>query len=163
MTAFLAAILLGLIVGGALVVVWREQRQWFRQAVTAAAGVCILAGAYVWLVMHGHELLGDRASVGFSGLRVVEVAGSFRLGGEVINRSQDHAISAVPLTLLVERCDDARCDTLREVDSTLVMSVPPGETRPFSLVFSTSTLPPGGPLSFRLAHEGPRTHRAVQR
>lgn len=166
MTAFLIATLLALLVAGALVIIWRERREQFRRAVAIAGGIVLLVGGYVWLVTHGHELLGDENAVTLTDLRIEPVAGSFRLTGKARNNSSDRRVSAIPLTLLIEQCPGKpgeACELLRDSEQNLLIAIPPAEVRPFVIVFSTTTLPHDQPLHFRVAHGGPRTHEAVDR
>lgn len=163
MTAFLAATLLALLVGGALIVVWREQRARFRAALVAAIALVALVGSYAWWVTHGHEVVGDEDVVTLSGLRVLEVAGSYRVTGSIRNSSPDRGVSAVPLVLQVEQCAASPCELINETARTVTVSIPPGESRPFVAVFNTPRLPDDLPLTFRVDHEGPRTYRVVTR
>lgn len=166
MTAFLAATLAALLIGGALFVVWREHRPWFVRAVVASATGIGLVIVYIWWVMHGYRVVGDESSVALLDLRVEEVAGSFRVSGNARNNSAERTISAVPLTLLIDLCNsgtDASCEQERAISQTLTISIQPNESRPFSLVFSTPALPRHDHLRFRLAHQAPRSFEAVMR
>lgn len=163
MTAFLVATLMALLVCGALVVVWREHPERFRPALAGAAALFVLAGSYAWWVTHGHEVVGDEDIVALSGLRVQEVAGSYRVTGNIRNASRDRAVSAVPLVLQVEQCTEAACTLLHETALTLAISIPPGEGRPFTAVFNTPRVPRDLQLQFRVDHEGPRTYEASSR
>lgn len=173
MTPFLLATFLALLVGGSLVIVWREQRAWFNRVAGLAVALVVLVSAYVWWASHAHEVLGDRALVTLSGLTVVESAGSYRVRGSIHNNSTDRAVSAVPLHLWLEDCAQATpaapaCERLHDIEQTLVVSLPPGESRGFVQVFNVPPpahprLTAGGPLHIRVQHDGPRTHAAVLR
>jgi len=160
MTAFLVATLLALVTAGALTVIWRERRAQFRRALAIAVGLALLLAGYAWWATHGHEVTGDEALVQLADLRVTEVAGSHRVTGTLRNVAADRAISAVPLRLLVDDCDGSTCRRLLAIERSLVISVPPGEQRPFVAVFNTPALAPSGTLQFRVDHLGPRTHSA---
>jgi hypothetical protein len=166
MTAFLISTLLALLLGGALSVVWRERREQFPKALAVASALALSVSGYAWWITHGHEITGDEALISLTDLKVLEVAGSHRVSGVIRNNSADRAISTVPLILQIEQCASPAvgdCQLLHEAEQTLVMSVPPGESRQFVLTFNTPRLPRHAVLKFRVDHAGPRTHRAVER
>lgn len=163
MTAFLVATLLALVIAGSLTVVWREHREQFRRALAVAAGVVVLVSSYAWWVTHGYEIAGDQSVITLSELKLTEVAGSRRVTGIVSNLSRDQVVSAVPLVLQADDCRGDQCERLVEVERTLVISVPPGEQRPFVAVFNTPQLVAQGDLVFHVVHEGPRTHQTTPR
>lgn len=69
---------------------------------------------------------------------MTEVAGNYRLAGQLTNLGTEVAITAVPVRLTVEECPtgkDAACTLLHDATVTLLLSIPPGGTRPFVQVF----------------------------
>lgn len=167
MIPFLVAILLALIVGGTLVVIWRERRELFRTALAISLALLVLAMGYVWWVAYGYTLTGDASVISLSELKLEPVAGSYRLRGLVNNVSPELAVSVVPITLQVADCADATkptsCHTLFNITRTLSVSVPPGASRAFVLVFSPPAMAVHGSLQWQAQAGVPRTHRPVTR
>lgn len=167
MIPFLVAILLALIIGGTLVVIWRERRELFRTALAISLALLVLAMGYVWWVSYGYTLTGDARTVSLSELTLEPVAGSYRLRGLVNNLSPELAVSVVPITLQVADCADATkptsCHTLFNITRTLSVSVPPGTSRAFVLVFSPPAMAVRGSLQWHAKAGTPRTHRPVAR
>ncbi|MFZ5755676.1 MAG: hypothetical protein ACOY3X_02110 [Pseudomonadota bacterium] len=164
MTPFLIALLAGLLVAGALTIVYRERRQHFRRAVElTAAGALVVAGYAMWI--SGGELQrADAAIVGLHRLQMIEAAGSFRLEGQVQNRSENLHIVTLPVRLRVEDCPAAGdCTTLHEETAEVPVSVGPGETVAFRRVYAATAGPAHGTRRWRVWYGDPRVNEARAR
>lgn len=161
MIPFLVALLVALVAGGLLVVLWRENRR--ALAITAGgmlAAVLLVLG-YVLLDGAGRVLPPDEGPL-LTGLVLEPVAGSYRLSGTLQNRSPTHALSALPLTLVLEDCEaQGTCSRPRQATVELLLSVPPGATREFRQVFHLDPAPPGSELRWRVETGAPRVQPAA--
>ncbi|MFP5383986.1 MAG: hypothetical protein ACLGHG_07940 [Gammaproteobacteria bacterium] len=163
MTPFLVATLAALIVGGTLVVVYREKRRYFVPALLATVLVAAAVAGYVLWVGAGGSKQGDPSLVVLETSALEEVAGSYRLTGRLVNRSSTQAITAVPLRLLVEDCSGDDCRLQHDLADTLLVSIPPGEARDFVRVFPVSRRPASAALKWRVETGAPQVYEAVIR
>lgn len=167
MTPFLLATLFALVAGGGLAIVWRERRALFARTLAAVIAVAALALGYVWWVEQGYTLTGERGIVTLSDLKLEQVAGSYRLQGQVNNASPELAVSAVPVRLRVSDCPDAAtttsCSEFLDMTQPLLVSVTPGGSRPFILVFNATPTTIHGTLRWQAEPGAPRTNKPVVR
>lgn len=156
MIPFLVALLVALAAGGLLVVLWRENRRAFAVTAGGMLVAVLLVLGYVLLDGNGRVLPSDEGPL-LTGLTLEPVAGSYRLSGTLQNRSPTHALSSLPLTLVLEDCDaQGRCARARQATMELWLSVPPGASRGFSQVFHLDPAPPGSELRWRVETGAPR-------
>lgn len=163
MTPFLVATLAALIVGGTLVVIYRQYRRHFAPALLATLVAAAAVTGYVFWVGSGGSKQGDPSLVLLEAPVLEEVAGSYRLTGRLVNRSNQQAISAVPVRLLVEDCTGDDCRLQHDLDDTILVSIPPGEARHFVRVFPVNHRAAEGALKWRVETGAPRVHEAVIR
>lgn len=169
MTPFLLATFLALLAGGTLVVLFRENRALFRKVLPGVIGLAVLGVAYVAWVQSGSAHRGDPGLVRLDGATITEVAGSYRLSGHLANLATDLSITAVPVRLTVEECSasatgDPACKVLLDGSARVLVSIPPGESRPFVHVYPAAPHPaPRGELRWRAQSGEPNVYRTVAR
>ena len=163
MTAFLVVTLLALVAGGGLLIVWREHRPLFARALAGTLLLALLAATYAWWASHGYSVAGESDVVHLDGMTLNPVAGSYRLAGSARNARGDVAVSAVQVHLRVEYCNGTACTTHLEMERPLVISLPPGESRPFSLAFPGRGAIPPGELRWQATAGAARTFRPAVR
>ena len=158
MTPFLVATLAALLVVGTLAVLWREQRQRFLPALGAVLLLAVAAGGYFSWVNQGKGTQGDPALVEVTAPVLEEVAGSYRLRGQLLNRHEGLALSVLTLQLVVEDCTTS-CRTIFDEARQLRIPVPPGAARPFLQVYP-GAVAVQGERRFRGSVLAPRVHPA---
>lgn len=163
MTPFLVATLAALIVGGTLIVIFRQYRRYFAPALLATVVTAAAVTGYVFWVGSGGSKQGDPSLVVLEASVLEEVAGSYRLTGRLANRSETQAISAVPVRLLVEDCAGNDCRLQHDLADTLLMSIPPGEARDFVRVFPVARRPASATMKWRVETGAPQVYEAVIR
>lgn len=163
MTPFLVATLAALIVGGTLVVIFRQYRRYFVPALLVTVVTAAAVTGYVFWVGSGGSKQGDPSLVVLETSVLEQVAGSYRLTGRLANRSETHAISAVPVRLLVEDCAGNDCRLQHDLADILLVSIPPGEARDFVRVFPVAHRHAGAALKWRVEIGAPRIYEAVIR
>lgn len=163
MTPFLVATLAALIVGGTLVVIFRQYRRYFVPALLVTVVTATAVTGYVFWVGSGGSKQGDPSLVVLEASALEQVAGSYRLTGRLANRSDTQAITAVPLRLLVDDCSGDDCRLQHDLADTLLVSIPPGEARDFVRVFPVSRRPAGAALKWRVETGAPQVYEAVIR
>lgn len=163
MTPFLVATLAALIVGGTLVVLYRQYRRYFVPALLATVVVVVVVTGYVFWVGSGGNKQGDPALVVLETPALAEVAGSYRLTGRLANRSDTLGISAVPVRLLVEDCSGESCRLQHDLKDTILVSIPPGEARDFVRVFPVTHRPAAEAMKWRVETGAPLVYDAVIR
>ncbi|MFZ5722912.1 MAG: hypothetical protein ACOY33_04560 [Pseudomonadota bacterium] len=164
MTPFLIATLLALFIVGGLGAVYRRgDRRRFRQALGGSIAVVVLAAVYAVWISGGERTRIEAAQVALADLRLVEVAGSFRLEGRIQNRSATHTITSVPVRLRVEDCAGDNCRTVHDETADVLLSVPPGGTAGFHRVYAATAGQPQGTRRWEAEAGAPRAFEAESR
>lgn len=171
MTPFLLTLLVALLVAGGLTLIYRDYRPRFRRAVELTVATGLIVASYVMWVSGGELKRIDASQVSLSGLRMTEVAGSFRLEGRVHNHSTTHRISTLPVRLLVEDCNAAGvCRAVHDETAEVTISIGPADSAELRRVYvaqAAVVAPAGdaGPLTrrWRVGHGDPRASLAPVR
>lgn len=169
MTPFLIATLLSLLVAGGLVLVFREHRQYFRQALAGVAGMTVLIVLYVIWVSYGALSRIDATSVALANIRLENVAGAWRVRTSVHNRSAEFTVSTVPLRLLIEDCITVAntiantapgCEPIDDKTVEVIVSIPPQQTRDIYAIFPMKSVVPEGKARYKVSAGKPKAWRS---
>jgi hypothetical protein len=113
--------------------------------------VCIVLGVGYWM----HDKSEQEASwrrigpsvVQFNDLRL-GIGNSGKLTGSIRNLSRQYTVSSVELQITVRDCIESSCDVVGQTTETLWgVSVPPGQVRAVTNVFSSRIFRPSGALT----------------
>lgn len=162
MTPFLIATLLSLLIVGGLFKVYRSgDPLLFRKALAGTILFVVLLAAYAAWVSGGKLSRIAADQVELSELRMVEVAGSFRLEGRAANRTADYLVTGLPLRLVVEDCAAGGvCRVVHDEARELRQSIPPGGAVAFRQIYVGDAGPARGERRWRVEAGSPRAERS---
>lgn len=145
------AVLVALLLGGALTLLWRRHRRVFWPALaTTILCVAAIASYVAWMPEPG-SLPAD--AVRLEVISLEPVAGSYRLRARVHNLSRDKAIVRLPVRLVVESCDPpggTACTVRGDRTQPVLITVEPGQAAEFFQVFPLEDGIPRAQLRWRV-------------
>ncbi len=160
MIPFLIATLLALLIVGVLVQTYRQgDRRGFRRALISAALFIVLFASYAVWISGGKLSRTDANAIWLGESTLIETAGSYRVTGVAGNRSPDQVITSLPLELTVENCTaDDHCQPVFRGTRELLVTISPGDSVPYTAVFTADPAPADGKRRWYLKPGAPKAH-----